>query len=423
LAKCGNGFVFLFIILYDICNFLHKGKNMSKRLFRVLVLFETSQQVLRGIAHYNRLHGPWEFYHQQPYYREQLSWQRQLERMRQFKPHGIIAHMHTEKQAKQLLNKVAYNKPAVISLHSGKSMDGVKCIVTDDKRIAQIGAEHFLERGFHNFAYCGWDDIHWSMLRLEMYAEYLHQIGHSVNLYQYPKTLRQRLWENEQILVAQWIKALPKPVGILSCNDDRGREVLEACRLAEVKVPEEVAVLGVGDHDIICDMFEPTLSSVDADRQQAGFESAKALDAMMKGQTVKLDNILIRSHSVKARRSTDIMAVEDEQVAEALMYIRSNFKKLIQVSDVVKYVAVSRRGLERRFRKYLNRSIHDEIRRVQIEYICLLLRESRMSMSQIAAQMGHMELDSLSRMFRKEMGISPRAYRKSIMEYIPTNNR
>ena len=127
-------------------------------------------------------------------------------------------------------------------------------------------------------------------------------------------------------------------------------------------------------------------------------------------------HIVIKAQSVTARRSTDIIAVPDEHVAEALMYIRSNAKKLIQVSDVAEYVAVSRRGLERRFRKRLNRSIHNEIRRVQLECICLLLRESEMSISQIAVQMGQVDLGSFSRMFRKEMGLSPRAYRKKIRD-------
>lgn len=389
---------------------------MIDQPFRVLILFETSQQVLRGIARFNSLYGPWDFYHKLPYYRDQLSWAKQLYRMKQFQPDGVIAHIHTEKQAQDLLEHVAVGKPAIISLHSGKIMGGVSAIVTNDEEIAKLAAEHFLDRGLRNFAYCGLGDIRWSVSRQELFLKYLKEKNFSVQIYKFPKIKTVGLWESEQTLVADWIRTLPKPVGILACNDDRGREILEACHLAETLVPEEVAVLGVGNHELICDLYSPTLSSVNADREQAGFEAAKLLDAMMKKETDVLKNIVVKAHSVTTRRSTDIIAIQDKQVAEALMYIRLNFKKLIQVSDVASHITVSRRGLEKRFQKYLNRSIHDEIRRVQINHICHLLRESEMSISQIAFQMGQMEIDSLSRMFRKEMGLSPRAFRKKLKE-------
>jgi len=387
---------------------------MPDRLLRVLVLFETSQQVMRGIARYNRLYGPWEFYHPLPYYREQLSWSRQLDRMRKFNPDGVIAHLHNEKQARELLAYVAKDKPAIISLHSGQVMDGVIPIIGDEAGVARMAVQHFLDRGFYHFGYCGFSDIHWSIARQNEFARHLKSHGHTVNIYQVPKTRRYRVWESERPLVGQWIQSLPKPVAILACNDDRGREVLEACRSINAKVPEEVAVLGVGDHELICELFEPTLSSINTDRQKAGFESAKLLDDLMKGRPNNQTQIIIEALPGTTRRSTDIIAVPDEQLAEALRYIRANFKKMIQVADVANYVAVSRRGLERRFQKYLNRSIHDEIRRLQIEYVCLLLRETEMSISEISAKLGHIDLDCLSRMFRKETGQSPRAYRKAV---------
>jgi len=388
---------------------------LPERLSRVLIIFDTSQQVLRGITRYNQLHGPWEFYHQLPYYREQLTWSGQLKRMQQFNPDGIIAHLNTEKQVQDLREIAAPNTPTIISLFGGEAVTSVTGIMTNDEQIATLAGDHFYERGFRNFAYCGLDNIFWSISRQKAYTQYLAEKGYTVNNYQFPKTKKLQLWENEKPLVIDWIKSLPKPVAILACNDDRGREILEACRQGDIMVPEEVAVLGIGDHDLTCELFDPTLSSIISDRQQAGFDAAKALDEMMRGQNDDMGDITIQSHGVRTRRSTDVIAIEDEQVAEALMFIRTNLKSQIQVSDVVDAIAVNRRGLERRFRDHLNRSIHDEIRRVQIDHICLLLRESSMSISNIAIEMGNIDLDSLSRMFRKETGMSPRAYRNKFM--------
>ena len=225
------------------------------------------------------------------------------------------------------------------------------------------------------------------------------------------------LWENEKNIMTKWLKSLRKPVAILSCNDDRGRDILEVCRIAGFAVPEEVAVLGVGNHETTCELHHVPLSSICTNREKAGFEAAKILDQKMKREQIDQDNICIEPTGVIDRQSTDILAIEDTLVAQALRYIRKK-GRMTQVNDIVDECAISRRNLERRFRKVLNCSINQEITRIKIEQISKLLINTQMPISKIANALGYESLDYLSRFFRGRIGISPKAYRKKMAQNI-----
>ena len=222
-----------------------------------------------------------------------------------------------------------------------------------------------------------------------------------------------RKWENEQILMAAWLKQLKKPVGIMACNDDRGQHVIEACKIAMLRVPEDVAVIGVDDDDLICDLCDPPLSSVALNVEKAGYEAAKLLDKMMSEGKQINKNIEVNPTYVRIRHSTDIIATQDIELTKAITFIRQNFRKSIQVKNVVEATTLSRRGLEQRFRNKLNRSINSEIRRIRIEHICRLLVETELSISEIAYGFGFSSVEHISRYFQKEMGQSLRDYRKS----------
>lgn len=388
------------------------------RLPRVIVLFEHAQPVLQGIIKYNRLFGPWEFYRELPYYRTQLTKKKTLVRMKNFNPDGLIAHVHSKKEALELIDFIGAEVPTVIALHSGESMPGHVSMVGNGAKLGQITAEYFLNKGFKNFAYCGTEDaLYWSIDRKEGFAKALKKAGSQTNvsIYKQPRSKVDCFWENEQGYMAKWLESLNKPVAILACNDDRGREILDTCLQLKLNVPEEVAVLGIGNHHITCELYEPQLSSVETNREKAGYEAAKLLDAMMKGKRVRKRKIIIEPMYVVTRRSTDIIAIEDRDVANAISYIRNNFKNRIQVNDVANAVLLSRRNLERRFRKTLNRTIYKEIKRVQIDHLCLMLTTTTMSISEIARTLGYPDLDRLSKFFRKNMGIAPSAYRRKIL--------
>ena len=209
-----------------------------------------------------------------------------------------------------------------------------------------------------------------------------------------------------------WLKSLPKPIGLMTCVDDRSQHVFEACQLAGLRVPNDVAILGVDNDEVICNMVYPPLSSIALNLEKAGYEAAHLLDKMMNNHKIDNRTLLVGSSRVVTRQSTDIIAVEDEIVIDAIRYIQQNVKKAIQVHELADAVAVSRRSLERRFRVALGCSILEEIRRVRVDHISRLLVETDRSILRIARTFGFTGVDHISRYFRKEKGIGPRAYRK-----------
>ena len=251
-----------------------------------------------------------------------------------------------------------------------------------------------------------------SIDRSEKFRRYIDQAGYQTHFYKQPRPKNRRLWEDEQHFMVEWLKSLPKPVGLMTCNDDRSQHVIDACKIADISAPDQLAVIGVDNDDLICDLSNPPLSSIALNTVKAGYQAAAALHKLMAGDNMNDHIITVSPTHVVARQSTDILAIQDSDVAEAVRFIRLHAKEPVQVDEVVDAVALSRRSLERRFRRILGRSIHHEIRRVRVEQVIRMLLETNMSISQIALALGYPGVNNVARYFRQETGISPLAYRK-----------
>ena len=197
-------------------------------------------------------------------------------------------------------------------------------------------------------------------------------------------------------------------------NDDRSQDVLAACKIADIKVPSEVAILGVDNDELICGLSYPQLSSIALSTQRAGYEAAQVLGKMMEGQNVAENErqVSVSPLHVVTRQSTDIMAIEDKQVAEAVHFIRNHSNEVIQVSDVAEAAGLSRRTLEQRFRKVLAHSVHEEIKFTRVNQMAKMLIGTNLSISQIAWSLGFPYPNNISRYFKKQKGISPLEYRR-----------
>jgi LacI family transcriptional regulator len=287
------------------------------------------------------------------------------------------------------------------------------CNITSNAAdIAHIAANYFLERCFTHFAYVGVLDRAWSQRRGHEFTNTLAKQGKVTHVYVPPQRVRDRLWEREQSSMAEWLKELPKPIGVFACDDDRGREVLEACVVAKLRVPEEVAVLGVDNDEVFCDLAYPPLSSISLSTEAAGYQAAELLDAMMQSGSTERRSIVMEALGVETRRSTDIVAVEDSELSDALRFIHSHKGVNITVNDVVGQALVSRRNLEVRFRKAIGRSILDEIQSVRLEQSKKLLVESTLSITQVAFSAGFKTSAYFTQFFHQRVGKTPRQYRK-----------
>ena len=379
---------------------------------KVMLLIEKSRAfsrgLLRGIAKYSDLHSQWAFYQEPPFYMaNSRKKKRTPDQMKNWGANGIIMCDTGETQ-----EIIAMGLPTIVT-DLRKEFSGAPIIKTDDITIGKMAAEYLLNLGFQEFAFCGFGTLFWSQARRGGFAETIKKAGFAVHFYKEPKSRVKRAWENEQIYMADWLKSLTKPVALMACNDDRGRQVLEACKIADLHVPEEVAILGVDNDEMVCDLSNPRLSSIALNLERSGYEAAELLDKLMTGKK-KMANqkIIAQPTHVVTRQSTNILAIEDSDVAQAVRVIRQHSKEMLQVGDVARMVGISRRGLERRFRMALKRSVFNEIKRVRAEQVARMLVETNQSIGQIALALNYPGIEHISRFFRKEKGMSPLAYRK-----------
>lgn len=381
--------------------------RMDKKIPNVVLLIETSREFgrsfLYGIARYSRNHGPWAFY------KELGGLNRSLPNFEKAEVDGII--MRNPQDYKAL---VSLNRPAILIIHQEHEESCFPTVVTDGEMVGRMAAEHYVDKGFQNFGFCGFSEMFWSRERERFFTLRLEEAGYSCHSYKQPRATRQRAWEHEKEFLVDWIGSLPKPVGILACNDERGQHVTEACKIAELRVPDDVAILGVDNDVLVCDLSDPPLSSIALNTEKAGYETARLLDDLMKGQAMDGQRILVEPTRIVERQSSNILAVDDENVAQAVRFINDNVDKPIQVNDVAQAAVLSRRVLERRFRQLLNRSINEEIKRIRIKRCIQLLFETDLSISEIATTMRFSGVEHISRYFRNAIGMSLSAYRRKL---------
>lgn len=219
-------------------------------------------------------------------------------------------------------------------------------------------------------------------------------------------------WYRELEGLSEWLDDLPKPIAVLAWSDVRGRQVTEACRLAGLRVPEDVAVLGAEFDELTDNLSNPPLSAVDVSAERVGYSAARLLDEMMSGQPAPREPVLIKPRGIVERHSTDVIAVDDQKVASAMRFIRQNYQRRILVDDIARHVLLSRRGLEQRFKKMLGRTPSAEIRRIRLDHARHLLSNTDLPIARVSQACGIEELSSFSRSFSNEIGMSPNAFRR-----------
>jgi LacI family transcriptional regulator len=198
----------------------------------------------------------------------------------------------------------------------------------------------------------------------------------------------------------------------MACYDIRAQQLLDICRELNIAVPEEIAVIGVDNDRLLCDLCEPPLSSVIPDTHRTGFIAASLLDKQMAGEPVEPKSFLIPPVGIQTRQSTDILAIDDPHIAATLRFIRQNACAGIQVRDLLKHVPLSRRVLESRFKERIGRTPHEEIMRIRIDRVKTLLVESDLPLSAIARRTGFNYIEYLNEAFKKRVGTTPGKYRK-----------
>lgn len=333
--------------------------------------------------------------------------------LRSFRPAAVIAHVFSEELA-QALSRL---KVPVVNVCGVLPEAPLPRVGVDDHRCGALAAEHLLERGLRHFGFVGHRDHAYSLQREAGFRQRIASSGADVTSYyesgRRPFDPMGRLWAQDRA-VQRWAHSLPRPVGIFAANDIWGVQLTEVCLRAGLRVPEEVAILGVDDDDLLCELARPSLSSIALPSQRIGYEAAREVERLLRGAKARSRPLLLPPLGVIARRSTDVLAVDDDDVAAALRFIRQHAHRPIRVIDVLREVPASRRSLERRFRKVLGRSILDEVRRVHLDCARQLLVQTDLPLHAVAERAGFTDGKRFSTVFRQVMGVTPSAYRQRL---------
>lgn len=363
--------------------------------------------VLRGIVAFARDNPDWHLILEEGHGHH-------LPGKRESKYDGLIVDFDDPKIAHSVK---AIDQPVIAVGSGGGAYDpssGIPYVVSNHEHIARSAAEHLLDRGLKHFAYCGYPANRanlWVAKRAAGFAARLAESGRSCETF-HGRYTSARNWERMQQELAAWLCNLPKPVGVLACYDWRARHVLDACHAAGLRVPDDVALIGVDNDELLCSLTNPPLSSVEQDCFGVGYYAAELLEKMMSGHRPSETLHLIPPVGVVARQSTRILAVDEPALAEALRLVRDGACKGMTSARVAEEVGWSRTTLDLRFKALLGRTADQELRRVRMDHARHLLAHSQMPLLEVARAAGLADAEYLSALIRKHHQMTPSQYRQ-----------
>ncbi len=387
------------------CDMFGSSNDIPTVLLWLDLSTDFSRQLARGVHDYAQERGPWNLVAELPS-DLRLSASGRLPPMRWEGIDGVIVRLLHDRVGRALRR---FDGPRVIlaGYYSGLR---VPRIVGDSASAVRLIIDHLRERGYRHLAYCGFSGLPLSAMREKHFMAAADQQSMDAHVYRSGRRGPESQVADQKKLIA-WLEALPKPVGIMAMNDVRGRHVTEACKLADIDVPQDVGVIGVDNEQLLCELSDPPLSSVDMNSYQIGREGAAVLDVMMqRGRARKPINI--RPAGVVARGSTNRIVTDDELVALAAGYIEQHVRQGINVDDVLDFVRVSRSNLERRFTASLDCTPRQYIERVRLELARQLLTSSDQTIVEVAEAVGYRDVRRLHEALQRSDGRTPGQVRR-----------
>lgn len=310
---------------------------------------------------------------------------------------GIIAVVRSP----DVLGRLRRVRVPVVNISGHFSDASIPKVMPDQIGVGRVAAEHLLEHGYRRFVFVGSADEAFSQEREEGFRAVVEAGGGRVRSVAVHRLSANRL-----------LDGLSLPFAVMAYVDNIAPDIIRLCRGAGLEVPQDVAVLGVNNDDIFCDLAEVPLSSVDTNAELVGYRAAEVLDRMMRGRRPPAAPVLVPPRGVVVRQSSDAFAIEDAAVRRALDYIREHACDPMAVKEMLGHVGLCRRTLEVRFRAILGRTPHDQIRRVQIGHAKRLLDETDFTVAEVARRCGFGFVNRFSRIFRDAVGLPPGRYRE-----------
>lgn len=378
---------------------------------KIALLMDTArayeQGIVRGMSQYSLLHGPWQFFRKMPHVSGGHT-RIGLQQIKQWGAQGLLV-----REGPKVQDFLSLGLPIVMAPFTQPFKHQAN-ILTHDAKIGKLGAEHLLTGGFRHFAFVGMgQDFYWSWGRRQSFCRTLERAGYRPKTLGLPMRGHLISWSGAQTCLQQWLQSLPKPIGLMACNDDICLHVIEACKGVHITIPDEVGLVGVGNDDMICTLTSPPLSSIALSTEKAGFEAAGWLEEKITRPKTKVRNFSVEPMHVVARQSSDVLMIEDLHIKKTVRYILDHAHQGLSVSDVLAQVPMSRSVLYERFREVMGHSLYEFIRQIRMERAARMLIETDLSITDIARAVGFTDQKNVARYFKQAMGQTPLQYRRS----------
>jgi len=324
---------------------------------------------------------------------------------------------------------------SLVSVTVDRSAEGIASVCLDEERIGALALRHLLSTGVQHVSTCRYNASPFAVARERAFVEGARAAGVKVavgwgsddalplNWAEDPAVPRIMPMESlRPSAMVAWLRALPKPCGIFTCTDGWARPVVRCTRVAGLRVPEDIALVGADNDSLECELMAPPLSSVMIPWQEVGRSAAKLVQLALSGEAIAGKRQVTSPLAVMARRSSDVLAIDDALVAEAVRWIRANIDRRLTVTMVARAVGSARQRLERRFRGVLDRTVNDEIRRAHVEAARGLLGTTVLGLPEVAKLSGFTNAALLNLAFRREIGMPPGAYRRRVRQELGVAN-
>ena len=380
---------------------------------RLLIISDFTEQfpyrLLRGIMAWSRRsEQPWVVCKMPPSYKREIGIKGVVRWAKNWRANVVIGQFDPEDDV------TLFEKSGIVAIAQDyiSKFDSIPNITADYQLTGSIAAQQLYGHGYKHFGFFGYENVCWSDGRLKGFRDRLKEDFNVDTIHVFNNRQLSSMWSYDIAELRDWLLSLPKPIGIFACDDNQAEILLETCQASEINVPLDVAIVGVDNDEITCNLTVPAISSVDMDIEKAGYQVAEMATRMVEDPNYRGEDIVIRPIALVGRGSTGIMATKDPVVAEAMRYIYQNRARKLQVADVIKQVPVSRRLLEQRFKEVTGASIYTVISNLRMDYFAQQLVSSADTVSEIAARMDEPDTKSISRRFQALKGCTPTEYRK-----------
>ena len=381
-------------------------------MIRVLIISDFTEsfahKLLAGLVDYSRQKEQWIVRRMPPEYKAQIGIPGVIRVAKEWEVDAVIGQFEPTDD----IGLFAENGIVAIAQDYKKKFTTIPNITADYIGTGRMAARFFIDRGFRNYGFFGFNDVCWSDERCEGFRREIEEAGFGDSFYAYRMQEIDMVWYYQRNRLREWLQMIPKPIAIMACDDNQGENLIEACHSVGIKIPSEVSVIGVDNDETLCSLGSTTLSSIQVDIEEGGRQVAALVERLVADRTAPAKDVVLQPVKIVNRMSTAAFATQDQQILRAILFIHRNVRKKISVADVTAEAALSRRLLERRFKDVTGKTLYEYITELKLKDFAEQLVETDEQVMTIALSMGENDTKSISRRFKQLYGCTPLQWRE-----------